>query len=49
VPWAAGSSSRFSIDTLVEMLARAGVELMVKVRRSKHALPRSIRVLIGLT
>lgn len=32
-----GKIERFSIDTLVEMLARARVDVMVKVRRSKHA------------
>ena len=28
---------RFSIDTLVEMLSRAGADVTVKVRRRKHA------------
>lgn len=32
-----GKIERFSIDTLVEMLARARVDVTVKVRRSKHA------------
>jgi len=32
-----GKIERFSIDTFVEMLARAGVDVMVKVRRSTHA------------
>jgi predicted XRE-type DNA-binding protein len=32
-----GKLERFSIDTLVEMLSRAGVDVMVKVRRRKDA------------
>ena len=32
-----GKIERFSIDTLVEMLSRAGIDVTVKVRRSKHA------------
>jgi predicted XRE-type DNA-binding protein len=32
-----GKIERFSIDTLVEMLACAGVDVMVNVRRSKYA------------
>jgi predicted XRE-type DNA-binding protein len=32
-----GKIERFSIDTLVEMLARAGVDVVVKVRRGRHA------------
>lgn len=32
-----GKIERFSIDTLVEMLARAGVDVTVKVHRGKHA------------
>jgi predicted XRE-type DNA-binding protein len=32
-----GKIERFSIDTLVEMLSRAGADVTVKVRRRKHA------------
>jgi predicted XRE-type DNA-binding protein len=32
-----GKLERFSIDTLVDMLARAGADVTVKVRRRKHA------------
>lgn len=32
-----GKIERFSIDTLVEMLSRAGVDVTVRVRRRKHA------------
>ena len=32
-----GKIERFSIDTLIAMLARAGVGVTVKVRRGKHA------------
>jgi len=32
-----GKLERFSIDTLVEMLSRAGVDVTVKVRRRKDA------------
>ena len=32
-----GKLERFSIDTLVEMLSRAGADVTVKVRRRKHA------------
>lgn len=32
-----GKIERFSIDTLVEMLARAGADVTVRVRRRKHA------------
>ena len=32
-----GKIERFSIDTLVEMLSRAGIDITVKVRRRKHA------------
>ena len=31
-----GKIERFSIDTLVEILARAGVDVMVKFRRGKY-------------
>jgi predicted XRE-type DNA-binding protein len=32
-----GKIDRFSIDTLIAMLARAGVGVTIKVRRRKHA------------
>src|SRR5450830_1556147 len=32
-----GKIDRFSIDTLIAMLARAGFSVTVKVRRGKHA------------
>lgn len=32
-----GKLERFSIDTLVEMLSRGGADVIVKVRRRKHA------------
>jgi predicted XRE-type DNA-binding protein len=32
-----GKIERFSIDTLVEMLWRAGADVSIKVRRRKHA------------
>jgi predicted XRE-type DNA-binding protein len=32
-----GRIERFSIDTLVEMLSRAGADVTVKVRRRKNA------------
>ena len=32
-----GKIERFSIDTLIEMLSRAGADVTVKVRRRKHA------------
>ena len=32
-----GKLNRFSIDTLVEMLSRAGADVTVKVRRRRHA------------
>ena len=32
-----GKIERFSIDTLVEMLSRAGADVRVTVRRRKHA------------
>ena len=32
-----GKLDRFSIDTLVEMLSRAGADVTVRVRRRKHA------------
>lgn len=32
-----GKIERFSIDTLVEMLSRAGADVTVKVRRHRHA------------
>lgn len=32
-----GKIDRFSIDTLIEMLAAAGADVTVRVRRGKHA------------